>query len=191
MGIGTILLLGVALSMDAFAVSVINSMCYPDLTRRRGMLVCAAFGVFQGIMPLLGYWAGSTFSGAISAVDHWIAFVLLAFIGGKMLFECIREWNEPVHCPAERTLSGKAILTQALATSIDALAVGVSFAAVSMSVNVYAACGIIAGLTFAICLIGCLLGKKIGGLLGNWAQIIGGVILIGIGVKILVEHLLG
>jgi len=191
MGFSTVLVLAVALSMDAFAVSIINSMCYEDPGHKKAILTSLAFGVFQGVMPLIGYWAGSAFASAVSRVDHWIAFVLLAFIGGKMLWEAIREWNEPVHCPVERTLTGKLILTQAVATSIDALAVGVSFAAVSMQMSIYAAVGIIAVTTLVICLIGHFLGRKLGGLLGNWAQVLGGLVLIGIGVKILVEHLAG
>ena len=187
MGTFTLILLALGLSMDAFAVSIINSMCFAKLTRRDAVLTSLAFGVFQGLMPILGFWAGSAFSGVISSVDHWLAFLLLGFIGGKMLFDAIREWNEPVHCPVEHTLSAKLVLTQAVATSIDALAVGISLAA--LNVNVYSAAALIAAITFVCCLIGHFLGKRLGGLFSNWAQLLGGAVLIGIGVKILVEHL--
>lgn len=187
MGITTVILMALGLSMDAFAVSVINSMCFVKLRRRDALFTSAAFGVFQGLMPILGFWAGSAFVGAISAVDHWVAFALLAFIGGKMLWDAIREWNEPVHCPIEHNLTVKLVLTQAVATSIDALAVGVSLAA--LNVNIYSSAALIGIITFVCCLIGHFLGKRLGGLFSNWAQLAGGTVLIVIGIKILVEHL--
>lgn len=187
MSIWTVFLLGLGLSMDAFAVSIINSMCYPTMPRRTGVLSSAAFGIFQGAMPILGFWAGSAFSSAISNVDHWLAFALLGLIGGKMLVECLRDWNQPMQCSVGQTLSGKMILTQAIATSIDALAVGISLAA--LQANVYSASACIAVITFVCCLFGHALGKQFGARLGKWAQLLGGAILVGIGVKILLEHL--
>ena len=115
--------------------------------------------------------------------------MLLEFIGGKMLLDAIKELREPAVCPVERTFTPRLMLAQAIATSIDALAVGVSFAA--LSVNIVAAAGFIAAVTFVCCLVGHALGRRFGALLGKWAEIGGGIILMGIGVKILVEHLLG
>lgn len=185
----TLFILALGLSMDAFAVSVSNSMCFDGLRKKDALLTSFFFGLFQGVMPMIGFWAGRAFSEVINSFDHWIAFVLLAFIGGKMLFDALREWNEPAQCPVERRLSLKLMLVQAIATSIDALAVGVSFAA--LSVNIWAAAGFIAVTTFVCCVIGHAIGRKAGGLLGNWAQVAGGVVLVGIGAKILLEHLFG
>ena len=187
MGFSTVLVLAVALSMDAFAVSIINSMCYEDPGHKKAILTSLAFGVFQGVMPLIGYWAGSAFASAVSRVDHWIAFVLLAFIGGKMLWEAIREWNEPVHCPVERTLTGKLILTQAVATSIDALAVGITFA--FLRVDIMASVVVIGVTTFALSLVGVAVGHRFGARYEKPATVVGGVVLILIGLKILLEHL--
>lgn len=187
MGIWTLVLIALGLAADAFAVSIINSMCYEKMGARGAVLTSLAFGVFQGVMPLLGFWAGSALTRTISTVDHWVAFLLLGFIGGKMIFDAIREWNEPMHCPVEQNVSVKLVLTQALATSIDALAVGVSFAA--LEVEIFSAVALIAGITFVVCLLGHFVGKKIGGLFGNWAQLVGGAVLIIIGIKILIEHL--
>lgn len=184
-----LVLLALGLSMDAFAVSVVNSMCRAGMTRRTAVFTSAMFGIFQGAMPLLGFAVGGAFANAIGSVDHWIAFALLAFIGGKMLWECIRAWRDPAQCPVNQTLTLGAILTQSVATSIDALAVGISLAA--LNVNIWAAAALIAGITFVCCLLGHFLGKKCGGLLGKVAQLAGGLILVGIGVKILVEHLMG
>ena len=138
-------------------------------------------------MPLLGCLAGTLFAAVVQQWDHWLAFILLAFIGGKMLIEAIREMrsNEPESCPA--SLSGKQILVQAVATSIDALAVGVSLAA--LSVNIWSASALIAVITFACCLVGHAIGKRFGRMLGKKAEILGGTILVLLGVKILTEHL--
>ena len=183
----TLLILALGLSMDAFAVSISNSMCFDGLRRKDCVFTSAMFGLFQGLMPVIGFFAGHAFADTISALDHWIAFILLGFIGGKMMFDALREWNEPVSCPLGKKLTWKMVLVQAVATSIDALAVGVSLAA--LSVNIWIAAGFIAVITFACCLVGHLIGKKAGGFLGNWAQIMGGVILIGIGLKIFLEHI--
>ncbi|MEG1639486.1 MAG: manganese efflux pump MntP family protein [Ruthenibacterium sp.] len=186
MGAVTLFILALGLSADAFAVSVSNSLCFDGLRRRDCFSTSLLFGVFQGVMPLIGYFAGRAFADVISGVDHWVAFVLLVFIGGKMIFDALREWNEPVACPVKRVLSVKMVLVQAIATSIDALAVGVSLAA--LDVNIWLAAAFIAVITFICCLVGHLIGRKVGGLVGNWAQVAGGVILVGIGVKILIEH---
>lgn len=178
-----------ALSMDAFAVSVSNALCYPSMSKKQGLANSACFGLFQGLMPVLGFFAGQLFSRFISSVDHWIALVLLAIIGGKMLVEGVQALRKPEICPASPTFTTKTMLLQAVATSIDALAVGISFAA--LSVNILFAAAIIAVTTFLCCLVGVFLGRKFGFVLGEWAQILGGAILVGIGVKIFIEHMAG
>lgn len=187
MNTAALFLIALGLSMDAFAVSVTNSMCYPNLGRKKALFTSLCFGLFQGIMPVLGFLAGRAFSEKLDAFDHWVAFILLGIVGGKMLIDALREWREPLACPTDKTLTVKLIFVQAIATSIDALAVGISFAA--LGANIFSAASFIAVTTFICCLLGHLLGKKAGKYLGNWAQIAGGVILIGIGVKILLEHL--
>lgn len=184
----TLLLLALGLSMDAFAVSVSNAMCFKGLSGRQALVNSAIFGVFQGVMPLAGYFAGRLFEGVVTAVDHWVALILLGVIGGKMLWEGVRAIRQPESCPAGETFGVKTMLVQAVATSIDALAVGISFAA--LSVNIWLAAGEIALVTFVICALGGLLGRKFGALLGDWAKIVGGVILVGIGLRIFIEHML-
>lgn len=189
MDIVTLVLLALGLSMDAFAVSISNSMCYAGITGKWRFANSACFGIFQGLMPIIGFFAGRLLGGFITAVDHWLALILLGFIGGKMAIEGIKALRSPNSCPAAQTFGVKTMLMQALATSIDALAVGISLAA--LSVNIWAAAGLIALATFVICLLGALLGKGFGALLGDWAQILGGLLLVGIGLKIFIEHMLG
>lgn len=187
MTLTTLFFLALGLSMDAFAVSVSNSMCFAGLKRAQAAATSASFGIFQGLMPIVGFFAGRVFAEKIAAVDHWVAFVLLAFIGGKMLWDAVKELRAPEACPVGRVFSYKLMLVQSVATSIDALAVGVSLAA--LSVNIWAAAGFIAAVTFACCLVAHAVGKRFGALLGSRAQLLGGVILVLLGVKILVEHL--
>ncbi len=184
MTIWEILLLGVGLSMDAIAVSITNALCMPRIRAGGVLRVAGAFGVFQGIMPILGYYAASLFADLIRDVDHWIALILLLFLGGKMIVEAVRAAKEPTDCAV--VLSTRTLLLQALATSIDALAVGISFA--MLSVNVYLASGTIALTTFALCVLAMLLARFVGEKLGRRAGIVGGVILIAIGIKIFLEH---
>ena len=187
MSLSTLFLLALGLSMDAFAVSVSNTLCFTKLTRAQAAATSASFGVFQGLMPVIGFFAGRVFAERIAAVDHWVAFVLLGFIGGKMLWDAVKELREPEMCPVGRVFGYRLMLVQSLATSIDALAVGVSLAA--LSVNIWAAAGFIAAVTCVCCLIAHLVGKRFGAMLGSRAQLLGGAILVLLGVKILVEHL--
>ncbi|MDL2324227.1 manganese efflux pump MntP family protein [Ruminococcaceae bacterium OttesenSCG-928-A16] len=189
MSITMLFFTALALSMDAFAVSVSNSMCFTGLSKKQGLANSACFGLFQGIMPIIGFFAGQLLGNFIAQVDHWVALILLGFIGGKMLLEGIQALRKPESCPAKQNFTLKTMVVQAIATSIDALAVGISFAA--LSVNIWGAAGIIALTTFVCCLIGVFLGHKFGLLLGDWAQIFGGAILVGIGLKIFVEHMMG
>lgn len=171
------------LSMDAFAVSVSSAMTMKNIHASDSLKFAVFFGGFQALMPLLGWLVGSIFSGYVTAVDHWIAFVLLGFIGAKMIYD--------VFCGKEEhftdTLSYKLLFFLALATSIDALAVGVTFA--FMKTNIVFDIITIGTVTFLLSLTGALIGKKAGGALGGKAEIAGGIILILIGFKILFEHL--
>ncbi len=187
MDIITLLLLGVGLSMDAFAVSISNGMCYTNFDKKHALITSLSFGVFQALMPIIGFFAGNLFSTAIQAADHWIALILLSFIGGKMLVDAIGEIRHPEECVCSRPIDFKTILLQAIATSIDALAVGVSLALIQ--VNIVSASSAIGLITFICCMIGTFIGKKFGSLLKEKAEIFGGLILIGIGIKIFVEHM--
>ncbi len=186
MGIVELLLIAIGLSMDAFAVAVTNGLCYKNVKFKWtfGMGLC--FGLFQGAMPTIGYFLGSTFADYISAFDHYIALVLLGFIGGKMLADGIKSRNQGVE-KFDKGMSVGLLLVQGVATSIDALAVGVSFAMLP-NVNIVIAAGFIALITFMLSIAAVFIGKKFGNLLNNKAQIIGGLILIAIGMKIFVEH---
>lgn len=182
-----LLMIAIGLSMDAFAVSTTNGMCVSRQYKRksfftRALVWSAMFGLFQGLMPMLGYFLGKTFASFISSIDHWIAFILLGFIGGKMIWEAVHPEKEE----CEVNLPFSTILTQAIATSIDALAVGVSFAL--LEVNILSASVIIALTTLLCSLVGAYLGKAFGSLLKSKAEVFGGVILVLIGLKILLEH---
>lgn len=184
MGILDIIFLGIGLSMDASAVSISNALCLRDVKKRKLLLICFSFAFFQALMPLIGYYAASLFSEYITAIDHWIALVLLAIIGGKMAYEGFTHKEDPEVC---FVLTLKMLLLQSLATSIDALAVGVSLSA--LDVNIFYAVAIIAVTTFLCCLLAMAVAGVFGKKLGNRAEIVGGFILIAIGVKIFVEHM--
>ena len=185
----SVILIGISLSMDAFAVSVTNGIAMRPFKTGYALWHGLYFGAFQFLMPLAGYILGSTVSGYVTAIGPYVSFALLAFIGGKMIWAAVKELRAPEACPVGRAFSYKLMVVQAFATSIDALAVGVSFAA--LDVNIAAAASFIACVTFVCCLAGHLLGKKFGSWLGGKAEIFGGVILVCIGAKILVEHLSG
>lgn len=180
----TVFLIGLGLSMDAFSVSVTNGMCLERAGIRDAVKISFMYAFFQFLMPVIGFLAGNVFKDVINSVDHWIAFCLLLFIGIKMISEAFEKKNEKNEC---QKIGLKLLLIQAVATSIDALAVGISFAALKMPV--ISSSLMIGLITFVICFIGVYIGKKVGNLLKGKAEILGGVILIGIGVKILIEHL--
>ena len=187
MGFWELLILAVGLSMDAFAVSVCKGLS----SRRAGLKnMCSCglwFGGFQALMPLIGFFVGRLFADAIVAVDHWIAFVLLAFIGANMLREAFSN-EEECDCDKNADFSFKTMLTMAVATSIDALAVGVSLS-LAGNVNIFLAILLIGVITFILSALGVKVGSVFGDKLEKKAQIAGGVILILIGLKILLEHL--
>ena len=174
----TLFVLALGLSMDAFAVSISNSMCFSGLRRNEAALTSLSFGVFQGLMPVAGYFAGRAFADVVSAFDHWIAFALLGFIGGKMIYDGFNPQKEET---GGCELTYRLLLIQAVATSIDAFAVGVGFSA--MQVHIGQAASIIGVTTLTCSFIAIAIGKKFGDMLGNKAQILGGVILVIIGIK--------
>ena len=175
--------------MDAFAVSVSNGICYRNYTPRQAFATALAFGGFQGLMPVLGFIAGTTFISLIESVDHLIALALLGYLGGKMIWEARKEMGSEDECPVSGAFSLRSLLLQAVATSIDALAVGISLAA--LRVEIIPAASFIAAVTFTCSLLGVGLGKRFGRVLESRAQIFGGLILIAIGLKIFVEHTFG
>lgn len=187
MGIGTLLLLAVGLSMDACAVSICKGLAMKKATLKEGAICGIWFGGFQALMPLIGFFLGSLFAQAIEAVDHWIAFVLLGFIGIGMLKEAFSKCED---CQAEENadLSFKTMLVMAIATSIDALAVGISLA-MAGDVNILVAVALIGAITFILSCLGVKIGSIFGSRFERKAQAAGGIILILLGVKILLEHL--
>ena len=233
MSFAELLLLGVALSMDAFTVSVTNGMTLGSVPLRYALAVSLTFGTFQALMPLIGFFGGSFFYTYIEAIDHWVVLVLLCALGGKMIFEAVRELRaaerknadcETVFVAAtdaaeqgdtvlqkavqkinnftetadkkdirrnascRRRLSPSLLLVQGIATSIDALAVGISLAAVNANITLSA---VTIGVTTAlICFPAVYIGKKTGDALNDKARLAGGCILVGIGIKICVQHLL-
>lgn len=179
----TLLILAIALAMDSVAVSIAIGSKYKDLLLPNALFTAAVFGFFQGAMPLAGYFIGISFAEYVQAYDHWIAFLLLAGLGGKMLYEAYKnEFDEEV-----TDLSAKTLVTLGVATSIDAMAIGVTFA--FLQTDIYTAAGVIALVTFALCVAAVYIGKKLGSLLESKAEMLGGLILIGLGFKILLEHL--
>lgn len=177
-------LIAIGLSMDAFAVSISNGLCCTKLKKSQVLAIGVCFGGFQGLMPTIGYFLGKAFESYITAIDHYIALILLGYIGGKMVYDALTQKEEEKHTSLPPSL----LLTQGIATSIDALAVGVSFAALP-NVNIIAAALFIAGVTFVCSVIGVCFGKFFGEKLGSRAMLAGGLILIAIGVKIFVEHM--
>ena len=177
-----VFLIGMGLSMDALSVSLTNGMCMKNLNLKDAFKIAIFFGFFQFLMPVIGNLTAGIFKSYIESVDHWIAFVLLFFIGIKMIFEAVDKEQE---C---KVLNFKNLMVQAIATSIDALVVGISFAA--LKTPIISASLLIGMITFILCFIGVYIGKVAGNILKSKAEIFGGIILIGIGIKILIEHLI-
>lgn len=182
-----IFLIGIGLSMDAFAVAICKGLAMPDKVDRKGALLIALyFGVFQAVMPALGWLLGSQFARYVTQMAPWIAFVLLAWIGGSMIRESLsKEEKEEAEVGA---VSHKELLVLAVATSIDALAVGVTFSMLELAVSIGAAVALIGCTTFVISLGGVYVGNVFGARYKGKAEFVGGAILILIGVKILLEH---
>ena len=187
MGIVELALIGVRLSMDAFAVSICKGLGMKRLRMDQALLIALFFGGFQARMPLLGWFLGSGFQSFIEPVDHWIAFALLAFIGAKMLWDAFHDDEEEDAAAENARLDLKELVMLAIATSIDALAVGISFA--FLQVDIVPAVALIGIITFALSFVGVAVGHAFGSRFEKPATIIGGIVLIAIGLKILLEHL--
>ena len=197
MSLVSVLLTSFALSMDAFAVSITKGMTMKNITKKIAFKIAFFFGLFQGGMPLIGWLLGISFEKYIKTFDHWIALILLSFLGIKMIYESIKE-NKKDEVAMDSEINGlnqntstvdiktKDLLVLSVATSIDALAVGVSFA--FLNISIIEVVTSIAIITFLVCFTGVLIGKKIGPILKNYAEIIGGIILIFIGLNIFNEH---
>lgn len=189
-----VFLLAVSLSFDTFAVSAAGSQSISRASVARLLLIALVFGLFQGGFTLLGWGCGTSLSRFIFAVDHWVAFVLLAYVGGKMVFDSvadIRCGDNSQQRKRINLLSSRTLAMSAAATSIDAMAVGVSLAVIGRgSVEVFGAVAVIAAVTVTASLLGIFFGRVLGKRFGNYAQLAGGCVLIFIGVKILLEHTL-
>ena len=180
-----ILLLAVGVSMDAFAVSIGKGLSAKRVSWREALLVAVWFGGFQALMPVVGYYLGVSFADLVEKVDHWIAFGLLLLIGGNMIREAFQK--DDATAPADASFSFRTMLLLAIATSIDALAVGVSFA--FLKAPLWSSIVVIGITTALFSAVGLLIGKKVGDRFHKGAEILGGLILIAIGLKILIEHL--
>ena len=176
-------LLAVGLSMDAFAVSICKGLSLKKIRLKHALIVGLWFGGFQALMPVVGYFLGTTFCDVIATFDHWVAFGLLVLIGGNMVREALSDGDEKT----DNSLAFKTMLLLAVATSIDALAVGITFS--FLNVNIWSAVSIIGITTFVLSVVGLLVGSAFGTRFKSKAEIAGGVVLILLGVKILIEHL--
>lgn len=184
MGFIELLLLSIGLAMDAFAVSVCKGISMKKMNWKKAGIIGLWFGGFQALMPTLGYFLGSAFESLVTNIDHWIAFILLGLIGGNMIKEAFSKDNEEND---DDDISFKTMFVLAVATSIDALAIGITFA--FLNVNILLAISMIGIITFIISIIGTKVGNKFGNKYEKKAELTGGIILILIGIKILLEHL--
>ena len=190
------IVVGIGLSMDAFAVAICKGLSMKKFNVRYALIIAAFFGIFQAVMPLIGWLIGSTFEQYITSFDHWIAFGLLFLLGGKMIFDAVKEMKDPEK-ETEFTLAIVELFILAIATSIDALAVGITFACLGVrtisdelsGLSIWLSILIIGIVTFIISGAGVLIGNKFGEKFKPKAQVAGGLILILLGVKILFEHL--
>ena len=184
MGLVELIILSVGLAMDAFAVSICKGLAMKKMKWKNAIIIGLYFGIFQAIMPLIGYLLGVSFQSAITSIDHWVAFVLLVGIGANMIREAMSKEKEE----ARDSIKVKDMLILAIATSIDALAIGITFA--FLEVNITLAVSLIGIITFIISVIGVKIGNIFGDKYEKKAELAGGIILIGLGIKILIEHLL-
>lgn len=178
--------IAVGLSMDAFAVAICKGLSVEKVRPRHSIIVGAWFGGFQALMPFLGYLLGSSFAQKIEFIDHWVAFVLLGLIGANMLREAVTE-HEDEEVEQNGSFGIKSMFPMAVATSIDALAIGVSFA--FLQVQIVPAVTFIGVITFVLSAVGVCIGNVFGARYKSKAEFVGGLVLIGMGVKILIEHL--
>ncbi len=184
-------IIAVGLSMDAFAVAICKGLSVPRVKPTHAIITGAWFGGFQGLMPLIGYLLGTGFADMIKSIDHWVAFVLLSIIGGNMIREALSGEDETEEgCDCEKKADGfgvKSMFPMAVATSIDALAIGVSLA--FLDVKIAPAITFIGVITFVLSALGVVVGNVFGSRFKSKAELAGGIVLVGMGVKILLEHL--
>ena len=183
MGVLEILLIAIGLAMDSFAVSICKGLSMRKMNWKKAIIIGLYFGIFQALMPVIGYFLGSSFESLVTRIDHWIAFVLLVAIGGNMLKEAFGKNSE--NCNDD--VDFKTMIILAIATSIDALAVGITFT--FLNTNLILAVSIIGIVAFVWSVVGVKIGNKFGAKYGRKAEVVGGLILIFMGVKILLEHL--
>ena len=183
MEIYEILLIGIGLAMDAFAVSICKGLSMEKMNWKNVVIIALYFGVFQALMPLIGYFLGMTFESIVTTFDHWVAFALLTLIGGGMIKESFDDEDDKKNDKVDF----KTMVVLAIATSIDALAIGITFA--FFDVNIVLAVSIIGIITFIISVLGVKIGNRFGDKYQNKAQLMGGIILVLLGFKILLEHL--
>ncbi|NMC55642.1 MAG: manganese efflux pump [Eubacteriaceae bacterium] len=189
MNFTTLLVTAVGLSMDASAVSISNGIAYRRTFLTKVILMAFYFGLFQAVMPFIGYYAGNIFSDMIKAVDHWVVLIILSILGIKMIMEAVKSKNSnEIKIQKCSFLTNKFLLIQALATSIDAFALGISLALIK--VDILRAVIVIGITTFILCFFSFFVGRKFGSLFKSKAEIFGGLILIIIGLKIFMEHIL-
>jgi putative Mn2+ efflux pump MntP len=186
MELGWLALLGISvgLAMDAFAVAIATGLSLGTVTPRHVFRLAFHFGLFQFLMPIIGWYAGSQLAGFIQQYDHWVAFVLLTYVGGKMLWEAFESQEAENQDPTR----GLRLLTLSVATSIDALAVGLSLAMIGVSIWIPSV--VIGVITAGLTALGITFGNRIGARWERWAEILGGIVLLLIGIRILVSHLL-
>lgn len=182
MGISSVVIIAIGLAMDAFTVAVTSGIIIKNDIKRNAFRVGLYFGLFQAIMPLIGWFIGLQFKEYITMIDHWIAFGLLGFLGLKMIYESFKEEESKDFNPSDN----KTLIILAIATSIDALIVGITFA--FMEISIVTAVTIIGVITFILSYAGVYIGRYFGQLLNRKAELLGGIILIIIGIKIVVEH---
>jgi len=181
----TIFVLAVGLSMDSFAVSISCGLAEQKVKFGHAVKISFAFALFQGIFPLLGWLMGTELKVFVESIDHWIAFFLLAYLGGKMIYESLRKDKDE---KIADIYSFRHIMTLSIATSIDALVVGFSYAMAETG-KIFGGALIIGSVTFFFSMLGIRIGKDVGNKLGSKVELLGGIILFGIGLKILIEHL--
>ena len=185
MDILTVIILAIGLSMDSFAVSIGCGLAEQKISFRHAARISFSFAFFQGLLPVMGWFMGTGIKEYVEGFDHWIAFILLLFLGGKMIAESFKQDNEG---GMTDIYSWKHIITLSIATSIDALVVGFSYALASTS-NIFGGALIIGAVTFFFAMLGIKIGKDVGSSHGPKVELFGGIILIGIGIKILIQHL--
>jgi len=186
MDILSIIILGIGLAMDCFAVSVSKGVCAKKLHFFSTLKMALLFGFFQGIMPLIGFFAGISFAHQIEAFDHWVAFVLLFIIGGKMIYEGLQP-HDPDCSTDKNPFKWSTLISLAIATSIDALATGIIF--INYPHLIWISIAIIGIISFLFSFLGMYIGVRFGNKFHVKVEVIGGIILIGIGLKILIEHI--